>query len=884
MEQYSVTGMSCAACSTHVEKAVRKVEGVESVAVSLLTNSMAVEGSARSVDIIKAVENAGYGADVKTSSSNVGSGSAEYMGDMQRSSVSAMEDSLKDRETPHLKKRFIASLIFMIPLMYISMGHMMWGWPVPQVLDGNHMAIGLIQLLFTAIIIVINQKFFISGFVSTIHRAPNMDTLVALGAGASFVYSVYALFAMTDAITHGNHDSMMSYMHEFYFESAAMILTLITLGKLLEAHSKGRTTDALKGLVKLAPKLATVVRDGAEVQVSVETVKKGDIFVVRPGESIPVDGVVIEGNSAIDESALTGESIPVDKNEGDMISAATINQSGFIRCEATRVGEDTTLSKIIQMVSDAAATKAPIAKVADKVSGIFVPVVILIAIVTIFAWLLAGQTIGFALARGISVLVISCPCALGLATPVAIMVGNGIGAKHGILFKTAVSLEETGRVDVIALDKTGTITLGKPEVTDIIPGKNVTADELITLAYTLEEKSEHPLARAIVEYAQNKDNGNSNIIRDAKGFQAVDFKAVPGNGLIATVSDFRLIGGNLKYIEEFTQVDESTQNTAIRLSEEGKTPLFFCRQSLNNEINKHEKAGELIGIIAVADVIKPDSAEAIKQLRSMGIRVVMLTGDNERTANAVGAQVGVDDVIAGVLPDGKEDIIRKLKSDGSRVAMVGDGINDAPALTRADIGIAIGAGTDIAIDAADVVLMKSGLVDVPAAIRLSRAVLKNIHQNLFWAFIYNVIGIPLAAGIWYPLLGWKLNPMYGAAAMSLSSFCVVTNSLRLNLANVYSVKKDKNIRSSRKTNRNVNEDNIKGKEVNNMERIMKIEGMMCGHCEASVKKALEALAEIDEAVVSHEMGNAVVKLNAEISNGELKKTVEDLDYKVLEIK
>lgn len=789
--------MSCASCSSHVEKAVRKLDSVETVSVSLLTNSMTVEGTAQASEIIAAVAKAGYGATVKSTSQNGKNNVTGSNADGQENSMDTVADSLRDMETPRLKKRFTASLIFLIPLMYISMGHMMWGWWLPDALAQNHIAIGLIQLLFTVIIMVINQKFFISGFTSLIHRAPNMDTLVALGAGASFVYSVYALFAMTDAAVHGSHEGMMTYMHEFYFESAAMILTLITLGKVLEAYSKGKTTDALKGLMKLAPKLATVVRDGRELQISVESVKKGDIFVVRPGESIPVDGIVTEGHSAVDESALTGESIPVDRNVGDTVSAATINQSGFLKCEATRVGSDTTLSQIIQMVSDAAATKAPIAKVADRVSGIFVPVVMAIAAITICVWILAGESVGFALARGISVLVISCPCALGLATPVAIMVGNGMGAKHGILFKTAVALEEAGKVNVVALDKTGTITMGKPEVTDIIPAHNVTSDELIRLAYALERKSEHPLAKAVVEYCENSNSNNSD--KDAISDEVSEFEAVPGNGLTAVYDDTRLFGGNLDYIENFTNIDDRVRGTAARLSDEGKTPMFFCRErNIGDKAKQSDKAGELIGIIAVADVIKPDSRDAVRELQNMGIRVVMLTGDNERTAKAIGLQTGVDEVIAGVLPDGKESVIRNLKNGGNRIVMVGDGINDAPALTRADIGIAIGAGTDIAIDAADVVLMKSNLKDVPAAIRLSRAVLKNIHENLFWAFIYNIIGIPLAAGVWYPLLGWKLNPMYGAAAMSLSSFCVVTNALRLNLVDIHSTRKDRVVKNKRR--------------------------------------------------------------------------------------
>lgn len=840
MEQYSVTGMSCAACSARVEKAVAKVPGVTSCSVSLLTNSMGVEGGASASDIIAAVEEAGYEAAPKASGDKSGTSAK----------TTAENDLLKDRETPILKKRLIASLCFLVPLMYVSMGHMMWNWPVPAVLDGNHVAMGLIQLLFTTVIMVVNQKFFVSGFRSLWHRAPNMDTLVALGAGASYIYSTYALFAMTDAQMHGDMAGVMNYMHEFYFESAAMILTLITVGKMLEARSKGRTTDALKSLMKLAPKTATVLRGETETVVSIDQVVKGDIFVVRPGENIPVDGIIIEGSSAVNESALTGESIPIDKAKGDPVSAATLNHSGFIKCEATRVGEDTTLSQIIQMVSDAAATKAPIAKVADRVSGVFVPVVIVIAALTILVWLFAGQTIGFALARGISVLVISCPCALGLATPVAIMVGNGMGAKHGIMFKTAVSLEETGKMQIVALDKTGTITSGEPRVTDMLPAEGIKEEELLAMAYGLEKKSEHPLARAVLILAEERKIQNKQEI--------TDFQALPGNGLSGRMDGDILTGGNLKFISENTEVPEAMRKKAEQLAEDGKTPLFFSRSN------------KLIGIIAVADVMKEDSPRAVKELQNMGIHVVMLTGDNERTAKAIGRQAGVDEVIAGVLPDGKESVIRSLKRKG-RVAMVGDGINDAPALTRADIGIAIGAGTDIAIDAADVVLMKSRLSDVPAAIRLSRATLRNIHENLFWAFIYNIIGIPLAAGVWFPLLGWKLNPMFGAAAMSLSSFCVVTNALRLNLFKMYDAAKDKKLKVKKK------------EEETTMQKTMKIEGMMCGHCEARVKKSLEALEQVDEAVVSHEEGTAVVTLNAEISDDELKKTVEDQDYKVLEI-
>ncbi len=839
MEQYNVTGMSCAACSARVEKAVSQLDGVESCSVSLLTNSMGVTGDVSAENVIAAVEAAGYGASIKGNDQ-----------EKKSTGISADEELLKDRETPKLKKRLIASLCFLIPLMYFSMGAMMWGWPVPAILEHNHVAMGLIQLLLTGIVMVINQKFFISGMKGLLHRAPNMDTLVALGAGASFAYSTFALFAMTDAQMRNDMAGVMSWMHEFYFESAAMILTLITVGKMLEAHSKGKTTDALKSLMKLAPKTAVILRNGAEEEVPIEQVKKGDIFVVRPGENIPVDGVVVEGSSAVNEAALTGESIPVDKESGDAVSAATLNQSGFLKCEATRVGEDTTLSQIIQMVSDAAATKAPIAKVADKVSGVFVPIVIGIAAVTILIWLITGQSVGFALARGISVLVISCPCALGLATPVAIMVGNGMGAKNGIMFKTAVSLEETGKMEIVALDKTGTITSGEPKVTDILPVKEVTEEELLQFAYTLEQKSEHPLARAILTEAEQ---------RQLAAEVVTDFQAVPGNGLTGKLpGECILRGGNLKFISDVVSVPEEIKRKAEQLAEEGKTPLFF---------SKNEK---LIGIIAVADVIKEDSPRAVKELQNMGIRVVMLTGDNERTAKAIGQQAGVDEVIAGVLPEGKESVIRALKQHG-KVAMVGDGINDAPALTRADMGIAIGAGTDIAIDAADVVLMKSRLSDVPAAIRMSRATLCNIHENLFWAFIYNAIGIPLAAGLFYPIFGWKLNPMFGAAAMSLSSFCVVTNALRLNWFKIHDASRDRKIKRKKK------------KEEKSMTRTMKIEGMMCGHCEAAVKKALEALAEVDVAEVSHETGTAVVTLNAEIANDVLKKTVEEKDYKVISV-
>ena len=850
MEQYTVTGMSCAACSSRVEKAVSGVPGVTACSVSLLTNSMGVEGTASSADIIKAVQDAGYGASVK---------GAGKEGSVQAQSLDA-EEALKDHETPVLKRRLWYSVGFLIVLMYFSMGHMMWGWPLPAFFDGNHVAMGLIQLILTAIVMVINQKFFISGFKSLWYKAPNMDTLVALGSMAAFVYSTYALFAMTDAQVKGNADAVMSYMHEFYFESAAMILTLITVGKMLEARSKGKTTDALKSLMKLAPKTAVVVRDGEEVTVGIEQVQKGDVFVVRPGENIPVDGIVLEGSSAVNEAALTGESIPVDKTVGDSVSAATVNQSGFIRCEATRVGEDTTLSQIIQMVSDAAATKAPIAKVADRVSGVFVPTVITIAVITTIVWLLAGQSVGFALARGISVLVISCPCALGLATPVAIMVGNGMGAKHGIMFKTAVSLEEAGKMDIVALDKTGTITSGEPKVTDIILAEAKSEQELLALACSLEKKSEHPLARAINERAR------------ADGITAGevdDFTALPGNGLSGIYEGSELCGGNANFISSVALVSDEIRAKAEKLAEQGKTPLYFSRD------------GKLLGIVAVADVIKEDSPQAVKELQNMGIRVVMLTGDNERTAKAIGAQAGVDEVIAGVLPEGKESVIRSLKEQG-KVAMVGDGINDAPALTRADIGIAIGAGTDIAIDAADVVLMKSRLSDVPAAIRLSRATLRNIHENLFWAFFYNVIGIPLAAGIWYPLFGLKLNPMFGAAAMSLSSFCVVTNALRLNLFQMYDASKDRKKKQSRPHDES-HADHKEKKEKSAMTKTMKIEGMMCGHCEARVKKTLEGIEGVTEAVVSHEKGTAVVTLEKEVADSVLKEAVEAQDYKVVSV-
>ena len=859
MKQYTVTGMSCAACSARVEKAVSKVDGVTSCSVSLLTNSMGVEGSATDAQIVEAVEQAGYGASPKGTATE----SENDKANNSLEQLKAAQDALVDRETPKLVNRLIASLIFLAVLMYFSMGHMMWGWPLPEFFNGNHVAMGLLQLLLTVAVMVINQKFFISGFKGLIHGAPNMDTLVALGSAASFGYSVYALFAMTAAQVNGDMDAVMSYMHEFYFESAAMILALITVGKMLEAHSKGKTTDALKSLMQLAPKTATVVRDGVEQEISVDAVKKGDIFVVRPGENIPVDGEIIDGTTAVNESALTGESIPVDKQPKDAVSAATVNQSGFIKCRATRVGEDTTLSQIIQMVSDAAATKAPIAKIADRVSGIFVPAVITIAIITIIAWLIAGETVGFALARGISVLVISCPCALGLATPVAIMVGNGKGAKSGILFKTAASLEATGRTQIVALDKTGTITSGEPKVTDIVPdetffeGTGNNDGKLLAIAASVEAKSEHPLAKAIMERAK---------MDEIAAAEVTDFSAVVGNGLTATLAGKMIKAGNLAFVSKFVEVSDDMRAKAVEFSKEGKTPLFFAADD------------RLCGIIAVADTIKEDSPEAVRQLKNMGIRVVMLTGDNEQTANAIGKQAGVDEVIAGVLPDGKEAVIRKLKKQG-RVAMVGDGINDAPALTRADMGIAIGAGSDVAIDAADVVLMKSRLIDVPAAVRLSRATLTNIHENLFWAFFYNVIGIPLAAGLWYPLLGWKLNPMFGAAAMSLSSFCVVTNALRLNLCRVYDPKHDRKATPDRKNKTNKPNES----EEKSMTKTMNIEGMMCGHCEARVKKALEALDAVSEAVVSHESGTAVVTLSSDISDEKLKETVEAEDYKVTSI-
>lgn len=833
MEQYIITGMSCAACSARVEKAVSKVPGVTGCSVSLLTNSMSVEGTAAPQQIMAAVENAGYGAKLKNGPQSNGP------------SANDGEDSLKDRETPVLKRRLLASLGFLAVLMYLSMGHMMWGWPLPAWLSENHIAMGLAQMLLTIIVLVINQKFFISGFKGLMHGAPNMDTLVSLGSGASFLYSVYALFAMTDAQLHGNHEAVMSYMHEFYFESAAMILTLITVGKMLEARSKGRTTDALKSLIRLSPKTARVLRGQEEITVPVEQVRKGDLFVIRPGENIPVDGVVVSGSSAVNEAALTGESIPVDKEKGDSVWSATVNQSGHLTCEATRVGEDTTLSQIIKMVRDAASTKAPIAKAADKVSGVFVPVVITIAVITTAIWLLTGQTFGFALARGVSVLVISCPCALGLATPVAIMVGNGIGAQNGILFKTAASLEETGKVRTVVLDKTGTITAGEPRVTDLHPTGSSTREELLTVAYALEQKSEHPLAKAVTHEAQQ---------RGMRPNEVSDFQALPGNGLTAIWNGKKLLGGSLKFLCAQVGVTESEIEVANNLASSGKTPLLFAAD------------GKLVGIIAVADVMKEDSPQAVKELKAMGVQVVMLTGDNELTARAIGNQAGVDRVIAGVLPEGKEQVIREIQTMG-RVAMVGDGINDAPALTRANIGIAIGAGADIAIDAADVVLMKSRLSDVPAVIRLSRATLRNIHQNLFWAFFYNVIGIPLAAGLWIPVFGWELNPMFGAAAMSLSSFCVVMNALRLNLFHIYDGRKDKKMMANEKQ----------------LVRTMKIEGMMCGHCEARVKKVLEALEQVDHADVSHLENRAVVTLKTQLSDQVLKETVEAQDYKVITI-
>ena len=852
MEQYTVTGMSCAACSARVEKAVKAVPGVTSCSVSLLTNSMGVEGTASASAIVKAVQEAGYGASPKAAAAET---------------PSAELDALADHETPRLKKRLIASLVFLAVLMYFSMGHMMWGWPLPHWFDGNHVAMGLVQLLLAGIVMVINQKFFISGFKGLLHRAPNMDTLVALGSSASFLWSTYALFAMTRAQVDGNDALVMHYMMELYFESAAMILTLITVGKMLEARSKGKTTDALKSLMKLAPQTATLLREGAEVTVPIAQVKKGDLFVVRPGENIPVDGLVLEGSSAVNESALTGESIPVDKAAGDKVSAATTNQSGFLKCEATRVGEDTTLAQIIRMVSDAAATKAPIAKIADTVSGFFVPAVISISVLTTLVWLLLGREFGYALARGISVLVISCPCALGLATPVAIMVGNGLGARNGILFKTAASLEAAGRTQIVALDKTGTITSGEPRVTDILPAEGVSESELLTLAASLEQKSEHPLAKAVLAYAETETIACPDV---------TDFAALPGNGLSARLDGMEIYGGNAEFIATKASVPAELQAEAARLAAQGKTPLFFGG------------AGRLMGVIAVADTLKEDSPRAIRELQNMGIRVVMLTGDNQRTADAIGRQAGVDEVIAGVLPDGKEAVIRRLQESG-KVAMVGDGINDAPALTRADTGIAIGAGTDVAIDAADVVLMNSRLSDVPAAIRLSRATLRNIHENLFWAFIYNIIGIPLAAGVFIPF-GLTLNPMFGAAAMSLSSFCVVSNALRLNLFDLHSTKHDRKPKSAalpaapvqpaaaENTAEPVSAPVVK--EDNSMKKTLHVEGMMCGHCEARVKKALEALPAVDEAVVSHEAGTAIVTLNAEASDADLKKAVEDQDYKV----
>mgnify|MGYP003066001665 CR=1 FL=1 len=838
MEQYKVKGMSCAACSARVEKAVSAVDGVTDCTVSLLTNSMSVEGTADAATIIRAVEKAGYKASKMKAGKQSGGATDE-------------DDALKDTETPLMRKRLIASVVLLIPLMYVSMGHMMWNWPLPPFFEGNHVAMGLVQLLFTVAIMVVNQKFFVNGFKGLIHRAPNMDTLVALGSAASFIYSVYALFAMTDAVVKGQETQVMHYMHEFYFESAAMILTLITVGKMLEAKSKGRTTDALKGLMKLAPKTAVLVKDGVEQTVPIEQLHIGDLFAVRPGENIPVDGVIIEGDSAINESALTGESIPVDKTVGDKVSAATVNQSGFLRCEATRVGEDTTLAQIIQMVSDAAATKAPIAKIADKVSGIFVPAVITIAVITIIGWLLAGQTIGFALARGISVLVISCPCALGLATPVAIMVGNGMGARNGILFKNAVSLENAGKTQIVALDKTGTITSGEPKVTDVLPAEGRSEAELLSLAAALEARSEHPLGAAVMRYVDE--------IKQSYG-QVTDFHALSGNGLEAMLGDRKLLGGSLKYMSSQVAVSDDVTKKAAKLSEQGKTPLLFAEDD------------KLLGMIAVADTIKEDSAEAVAALRNMGIRVVMITGDNEKTARAIGAQAGVDEVIAGVLPEGKASAIRKLKEQG-KVAMVGDGINDAPALTGADTGIAIGAGTDVAIDAADVVLMKSRLSDVPAAIRLSRATLTNIHENLFWAFFYNVIGIPLAMGLWIPVFGWKLNPMFGAAAMSLSSFCVVSNALRLNFFDIRRSDRDKKIKTKIHNN--------KEKESNMMEKTLKVEGMMCPHCEATVKKALEAIDGVSVAEADHVKGTATVTLTKDVPTEVLKKAIEDKDYKVI---
>ncbi len=868
MKQYTVTGMSCAACSARVEKAVSKVDGVSACSVSLLTNSMGVEGDADSAAVIRAVEEAGYGAAMKEADREAGH-NAE--------SIRDQEKALEDEETPKLKKRLFSSIGFLIVLMYFSMGHMMFGWPLPAFFEGNHVAMGLVQLLLTIMIMVINQKFFISGFKSLFHRAPNMDTLVAMGSSAAFLYSTYALFAMTDAQVKGDMAGVMKYMDEFYFESAAMILTLITVGKMLEAHSKGKTTDALKGLMKLAPQKAVLLIGGEEKEVPIDQVKKGDLFLVKPGENIPVDGIVVKGSSAVNEAALTGESIPVDKAEGDEVSAATINQSGVLTCEAVRVGEDTALSRIIQMVSDAAATKAPIARIADKVSGIFVPAVIAIAAVTFLTWILAGQSFGYALARAISVLVISCPCALGLATPVAIMVGNGMGARNGILFKTAASLEETGKTEIVVLDKTGTITKGEPRVTDILPAEGVPEERLLTLAYSLEKNSEHPLAGAVVAYAGEKQ---------LRAEEVTEFQALPGNGLLGRSRDGLLTGGSFAYISSKIPLSADTEEKVKQLAGEGKTPLLF---GIDNQF---------LGMIAVADVVKEDSTEAVKELTDMGIRVIMLTGDNERTARAVAARAGIKEVIAGVLPDGKEQVVRSLKEEG-RVAMAGDGINDAPALTRADVGIAIGAGTDVAIDAADVVLMKSSLKDIPAAVRLSRATLKNIHENLFWAFIYNIIGIPLAAGVWIPLFHWQLNPMFGAAAMSLSSFCVVTNALRLNLFKVYDSSHDRKQKGRRQAAHKENTagtgqttgeiraegstKNIKKEEDNEMKKTMKIEGMMCGHCEAAVKKALEAVEGVESALVSHEKGSAEVTLTKEVADDVLKKAVEDKDYKVTAI-
>ena len=853
MKQYTVTGMSCAACSARVEKAVSKVDGVSACSVSLLTNSMGVEGDADSAAVIQAVEEAGYGAVLKEADREAGH-NAE--------SIREQEKALEDNETPKLKKRLFSSIGFLIVLMYFSMGHMMLGWPLPAFFEGNHVAMGLVQLLLTIMIMVINQKFFISGFKSLLHRAPNMDTLVAMGSSAAFLYSTYALFAMTDAQVKGDMAGVMKYMDEFYFESAAMILTLITVGKMLEAHSKGKTTDALKGLMKLAPQKAVLLIGGEEKEVPIDQVKKGDLFMVKPGENIPVDGIVVKGSSAVNEAALTGESIPVDKAEGDEVSAATINQSGVLTCEAVRVGEDTALSRIIQMVSDAAATKAPIARIADKVSGIFVPAVIAIAAVTFLVWILAGQSFGYALARAISVLVISCPCALGLATPVAIMVGNGMGARNGILFKTAASLEETGKTEIVVLDKTGTITKGEPRVTDILPAEGVPEERLLTLAYSLEKNSEHPLAGAVIAYAGEKQ---------LRAEEVTEFQALPGNGLLGRSREGLLTGGSFAYISSKIPLSADTEEKVKQLAGEGKTPLLF---GLDNQF---------LGMIAVADVVKEDSMEAVKELTDMGIRVIMLTGDNERTARAVAARAGITEVIAGVLPDGKEQVVRSLKEEG-RVAMAGDGINDAPALTRADVGIAIGTGTDVAIDAADVVLMKSSLKDIPAAVRLSRATLRNIHENLFWAFIYNIIGIPLAAGVWIPLFHWQLNPMFGAAAMSLSSFCVVTNALRLNLFKVYDSSHDgKQKGRGKAAEESIKNKNIKKEEGNEMKKTMKIEGMMCGHCEAAVKKALEAVDGVESALVSHEKGSAEVTLTKEVADDVLKKAVEDKDYKVTAI-